>query len=409
MRHIQLHPLGGAAGDMFVACLLDAFPEHSEAAVAMAAELAGVDCQVVAHHDQTVAGRRFVVAAEPARQHGHAHWAQIRRRIANSTLPATVQEHAIGIFTALAEAEGQVHGCAADAVVFHEVGAADSIADIVAAASVIAAVAPATWSVGALPLGGGTVPTAHGVMPVPTPATAILLQGFLMVDDGIGGERVTPTGAAILRYLVGHGASTGGQTVAGGTLQRSGTGFGTRTLPGRSNCLRALVFATGSTGAGGHRNLAVISFEVDDQSGEDLATGVEHLRSLPGVHDVVQMPCFGKKSRMGIHVQVLTTPHAMTNVIEACFRETTTIGLRTHLVQGQALERHTATVATAEGDLPVKLVKRPAAGGSVTITAKTEADAVRKLDGHHQRARARQDAETAALAQEGRAAQEKDT
>ncbi len=402
MRHIQLHPLGGAAGDMFVACLLDAFPEHQEAALAMAEQLAGVACRLVPHRGDTLTGSRFLVEGKsspdhsgPA-HHGHTHWAQIRRRIASAALPTAVQEHAIGIFAALAEAEARVHGRPADEVVFHEVGAADSIADIVAAASVIAAVSPAMWSVGALPLGGGTVQTAHGVMPVPTPATALLLEGFAVADDGIGGERVTPTGAAILRYLV-HERSRSVQ----GTLQRSGTGFGTRTLPGRSNCLRALVFATDSQGQRGHRELAVISFEVDDQSGEDLAMGIDQLRHLPGVHDIVQMPCFGKKSRMGIHVQVLTTYESMTRVTEACFRETTTIGLRTHLVQGQALPRQMATMTLADDPVRVKLVERPADGGGVITTAKAEAEDVRKTAGHGRRARARQQAESAALTQIG--------
>ena len=395
MRHIQLHPLGGAAGDMFVACLLDTFPEHQEAAVAMAQQLAGVACRVLPHRDDTQTGSRFLVEAQPgSAQHGHVHWAQIRRRIASSALPAAVQDHAIGIFTALAEAEARVHGRPADEVVFHEVGAADSIADVIAAASVIAAIAPTVWSVGVLPLGGGTVQTAHGVMPVPTPATALLLDGFAMADDGIGGERVTPTGAAILRYLV-HGRD---QSVRG-TLQRSGTGFGTRTLPGRSNCLRALVFETDSFSQHGHRELGVISFEVDDQSGEDLAIGIEQIRRLPGVHDIVQIPCFGKKSRMGTHIQVLTSHECIMNVTEACFRETTTIGLRTHLVQGQALRRQTATVNLADEPVRVKLVERPAVGGGVITTAKAEAEDMRKTAGQGRRAKVRQQAEAAALMQ----------
>ena len=233
-------------------------------------------------------------------------------------------------------------------------------------------------------------------MPVPTPATALLLQGFAMADDGISGERVTPTGAAILRYLV-----AGRDHSLTGTLHRSGTGFGTQPLPGRSNCLRALVFATASHDQRGHRELGVISFEVDDQSGEELAMGIDHLRRLPGVHDIVQIPCFGKKSRMATHVQVLTTYESMVNVTEACFRETTTIGLRTQLVQGQALQRQTATVTVGDDPIRVKLVERPAHGGGVTTTAKAETEDVRKIAGQGRRARARQQAECAALRQIG--------
>ncbi len=399
MRHIQLHPLGGVAGDMAVACLLDAFPEHGEAAIAAAEQLSGAPCRLTPHADGVLTGCRFLVDARGGHvHHDHVHWSAIRRRLADSQLPGPVQQHAIGIFTVLAEAEGRVHGRHPDEVVFHEVGAADSIADIVAAASIVAAVSPASWSCLPLPLGGGTVQTAHGVMPVPTPATALLLEGFAIADDGIGGERVTPTGAAILRYLGCHTAAP-----LAGTLRRSGTGFGTRTLPGRSNCLRALVFEADEAEAIGHRDLAVVSFEVDDQSGEDLAIGLDRVRALAGVHDVVQIPCFGKKSRLGVHIQVLTTPSAMTYVVEACFRETTTIGLRTHLVQGQALARQSSQIDLAGQSVPVKAVMRPSEGGTIVMTAKAEANHVYGMAGHSERTRLRRDAEALALRQLGEA------
>jgi len=393
MRHIHLHPLGGVAGDMFVGCLFDAFREHREAAVEAAQTLAQASCRVVPHNDGTLTGCRFVVD-KAGHDHGHEHhhhtaWRDIRARLEDSALAPAVRAHAIGIFAVLAEAEGRVHGVPAEAVTFHEVGAVDSIADIVAAAAVIEAVAPARWSVAPLPLGGGTVRTAHGPMPVPAPATALLLEGFSMHDDGIAGERVTPTGAAILRYL---GCSAAAPV--GGTLRRSGYGFGTRRLPGISNCLRALVFeAEAVAAAPGHRELAVISFEVDDQSGEDLATGLEQLRAMPGVHDVVQMAAFGKKSRLAVHVQVLAAPEKLDDVVEACFRETTTIGLRTHLVEGRALTRRFSTVEVDGRAMTVKLVERPGEAGATLVTGKAEADHLRPVASHAARARLRQQAE----------------
>ncbi len=396
MRHIHLHPLGGAAGDMFVACLLDAFPEHRAAAVEAAEGLASVRCRLLPHGDGTLTGSRFVVDDAPHDHgHGHAHWRDIRARLEDSRLAPAVRAHAIGIFAVLAEAEGRVHGVPTDAVTFHEVGAADSIADIVAAAAVIAALAPARWSVASLPMGGGTVQTGHGTMPVPAPATALLLEGFAMHDDGITGERVTPTGAAILRYLECRAAP------ARGTLRRSGYGFGTRRLPGLSNCLRALVFeAEGAAAAPGHRELAVISFEVDDQSGEDLATGLDRLRALPGVHDVLQMAAFGKKSRLAVHVQVLAAPDALDAAIEACFRETTTIGLRTHLVEGRALARRFAAVEVDGQETTVKLVERPGEDGATVVTGKAEADHLRPVPSHAARTRLRQEAERLALSRD---------
>lgn len=399
MRHIHLHPLGGAAGDMFVACLLDAFPEHRPAVVEAAASLAHVGCRLLPHEDGTLTGSRFVVEDAPhAHDHGHshAHWRDIRARLQASPLAPAVRAHAIGIFAVLAEAEGRVHGVPADAVAFHEVGAADSIADIVATAVVIEAVGPARWSVASLPLGGGTVQTAHGIMPVPAPATALLLEGFAMHDDGIAGERVTPTGAAILRYLQ-CGAAPGR-----GTLRRSGYGFGTRRLPGLSNCLRALVFEEESADAtpGHHRELVVISFEVDDQSGEDLATGLDRLRGVPGVHDVLQMAAFGKKGRLATHVQVLAAPNALDATVAACFRETTTIGLRTHVVEGRALTRRFAAVEIDGQETTVKLVERPGEDGAVAVTGKAEADHLRPVASHAARMRLRQEAERLAVSRD---------
>ena len=384
---------------MFVACLLDAFPEHRAAAVEAAEALAHVGCRLLPHEDGTLTGSRFVVEDAPhthGHSHSHAHWRSIRARLEDFPLAPAVRAHAVGIFAVLAEAEGRIHGVPADAVTFHEVGAADSVADIVAAAAVIEAVGPARWSVAPLPLGGGTVQTAHGTMPVPAPATALLLEGFALHDDGIAGERVTPTGAAILRYL-----ECGAAAPARGTLRRSGYGFGTRRLPGLSNCLRALVFEDeGAAPAPGHRELAVISFEVDDQSGEDLATGLERLRALPGVHDVLQMAVFGKKGRLAVHIQVLAAPEVLDAAVAACFRETTTIGLRTHLVEGRALARRFAAVEIDGQEATVKLVDRPGEGGATVVTSKAEADHLRPVPSHAARMRLRQQAERLAVSRD---------
>lgn len=396
MRHIHLHPVGGVAGDMLAACLLGAFSEHREAVLAAATAVAGVTCRLVPHDDGTLTGWRFLVEAEH-HDYGHHHhtaWRDIRALLDASALPPDTKRHAIGIFAILADAEARVHGCPIDDVTFHEVGAIDSIADIVTAAALLDAIGPASWAIAPLPIGGGMVRTAHGSMPVPAPATALLLEGFEMHDDGVPGERVTPTGAAILRYL-----DCAATPQPPGVLRNSGYGFGTRTLPGLSNCLRALVFDTTAAKDTQHRELAVISFEVDDQSGEDLANGLDRVRATEGVHDIVQMPAFGKKSRLAVHVQVLTNPAALDATIDACFRETTTIGLRTHLVEGRALPRRFATVEVEGHPLSVKLVDRPMPDGGYIITGKAEADHFRPIPTQAARARLRRDAEHLAVEQ----------
>ena len=384
------------AGDMFIAAMLDAFSSLTAGAIQAAQTLAPVICTLRPHKDHVLAGAHFQVTEQhPTHQHdhgshGHTRWADIKAKIQDSALAEPVKAHALGIFGVLAEAEAKVHGIDPERVAFHEVGAADSIADIAAAAWLIDAIGPASWSVSPIPLGSGTVMTAHGRLPVPAPATALLLAGLPMHDDGIAGERVTPTGAAILRHL-GCGPKTGRLRMGS-----TGIGFGTRSLPGISNCLRVLVFERAEDGPASvpsmpHRDLLVVSFEVDDQSPEDLATGLDRLRARADIHDVLTMPAFGKKNRMAMHVQVLASAEAEEAVVAACFTQTTTIGLRTQIVAARALPRRVASIETATGAIRVKLVERP--GGT---TAKAELDDLAPAETHATRARLRREAEESA-------------
>ncbi len=433
---IHLDPLGGWSGDMFVAAMLDAFPEFWPAVRSAVASLdlgPDSDCRLLDHRDAALTGRRFLVAGDTregrhrtpdhvhgagrhdghdhdhhhhhAPEHDYAHrheaghraWAAIRNQLAASALDPKVRDHAIAIFGLLAQAEAQVHGVAEDAVTFHEVGAVDSIVDIVAASRLIVLAQATAWSAAPLPLGSGRIRTAHGILPVPAPATALLLSGLPTIDDGIAGERVTPTGAAVARHLLAGREPLNGRPRR---LTRTGTGFGARVLPGISNCLRVLTFEAladdGQDPASGefsHRELGVVNFEVDDQSAEDLAAGLDHVRAMPGVHDVIQSVVFGKKGRMATHVQVLAAPDRLDEVIAACFDETTTIGLRYHAVHGAALTRSFEEVEIEGHRLRVKAVRRP--GG--LLTAKTEASDVAPARGHASRLRLRREAEAAAL------------
>ena len=416
--HLHLDPVGGLAGDMFIASVLDAFPELEEGVVQAASGASGVRCEKIAYSDEVLAGSRFSVQQDESaariahehtgKHHSHSHWhhphddldrdhhppvhrdahatfAAIRERLDRAPLTRGVRDHAIGIFGLLADAEARVHAVNVDDVTFHEVGAADSIADIVGAAYLIDAL-DGSWSVSRLPLGGGQVRTAHGMLPVPAPATALLLEGFELWDDGVSGERVTPTGAAIVRYL-GCKPRFG----VAGRLGRTGIGFGTRTLPGISNILRILALDTEARRVHEHRELVVISFEVDDQSPEDLALGLDRVRGMPGVHDVLQMPAFAKKGRLATHVQVLARPDLRESVVEACFNETTTIGLRMHVVEGRALAREFVDVPVDGTEIRVKRVRRPDGH-----TSKAESDALKPHAGQAVRARLRRAAEAAA-------------
>ena len=389
--HVHLDAVGGMAGDMFLAAILDARPDLAEATVA-AMRAAGLpetwSVELVEHKDHALTGHRLSIGYEDKdKPHHHVSFAQIRTMIEAGPLAPGVRQRTVAIFRLLAEAEGAVHGIEADKVTFHEVGDWDSVADIVGAAFLIDALGATSWSVSALPLGSGRVKTAHGILPVPAPATARLLRGFETVDDGVPGERVTPTGAAILCHL--EPAQSGPRPAA--RLIADGSGFGTRTLAGIPNMVRALLFdgAPGETAT----EVAVIAFEVDDQSPEDLAVGLDILRGAEGVIDVLQAPAFGKKGRLVAAVQVLGRLEAVDAIADACFTETTTLGLRWHPSRRVVLERKLAHMEGAR----VKVVTRP--GGAPS--AKADMDDVRETPGGHvARAAARDAAQRRALEKE---------
>ena len=424
---VHVDPLGGWSGDMFVAACLDACPAlWPEVRAAIQALKLGpdADLSLEAHSDGVLTGRRFTVAAESAgadatlgqhdshshghfsapdherHRHGHRHgdgpnraWTDIRAFLKTAALDRSVAAHAIGIFALLAKAEAEVHGVGEEAVTFHEIGAVDSLVDIVAAALMIARLSATRWSAGPLPLGGGRVKTAHGLLPVPAPATALLMQGLPTIDDGIEGERVTPTGAAVARYLLDGGSA---RDDAPRTIRAVGTGFGARTLPGVSNCLRVLLFdeASISTSSILHEEVGVVEFEIDDQSPEDLSLGLDNLRALEGVLDVVQSAVFGKRGRVAVQVRILAAPRRLDEVIRACFLETTTIGLRHHLVRRALLTRFTDEVEVEGKRLRVKMAMRP----DGQATAKAEAVDVAAQAGRGARSALRSAGEAAALA-----------
>lgn len=368
--HIHLDLVGGISGDMFAGALLDCFPENF-AALESQIELAGfarlVKLACNPANDGTLTGTKFEVDAVPdADAHHHRHYSEIRKIIGGSNLTDGVKNGALAIFKVLAEAEASVHGHALEDVTFHEVGAWDSIADVIAAAYLIHQLGEeTTWSVSKLPLGSGQVETAHGRLPIPAPATSLLLKGFDFYDDGLEGERITPTGAAILNYL---NPGTGLDASAGRLIQ-SGYGFGSKKFPGISNVLRALVFDTGSAGTWSEDQVLQLEFEIDDQTGEELANALETLRGIEGVLDVLQMPAFGKKGRPVNAVRILAKAEVETSLVRRCFEETTTLGIRKRITNRSILDREEVSVQAEGAAYHVKIARRPSG-----ISAKVDMD-----------------------------------
>ncbi|MHA1152983.1 MAG: LarC family nickel insertion protein [Alphaproteobacteria bacterium] len=386
---VHLDAIGGVAGDMFAAALLDARPDlwpGCQRAIAAMALPAGVQASAVSHSDGVLTGSRFLVEgvakAGEAQDH-HVHWREIRGRLEAAELDAVVRESALGIFRLLAEAEAAVHGKAVEAVAFHEVGAYDSIVDIVSAAAIIAGLGPCRWSIGPVPRGRGTIRTAHGVLPVPAPATLELLQGFTLLDDGEDGERVTPTGAAILRYL----APSQSPDLVPRRLLGAGIGFGTRQLAARSNILRATLYGS-TAGALLADRVTVLRCEIDDQTAEDLAVAIDRLRAIEGVLDICQWAVLAKKGRLATALQVLTRPDAADRVVAAMLDETTTLGVR----RGEQPRSVVRREMRDAGGVRVKLAHLPHG-----VTAKAEIDDLAELGGASTRGARRAEAEEQAV------------
>lgn len=373
---IHLDPVGGIAGDMFVAALLDAFPDLVERVLADVARVLPPEAgraRLSEGASSAVRALRFRLdgphdghpghhhAQADDEGHDHGRYPDLVRRIDAAGLSPGTADEASAILEHLARAEAHIHGCALEEVHFHEIADWDSLMDVVAAGSIAAALPTAQWTVAALPRGGGLVQTQHGLLPVPAPATAELLAGFDWRDDGISGERVTPTGAAILRHLVRDPSGR-----ADGRLFTTGCGAGTRALPGMPNILRTLVFEPVLESAL-QDEVAVLSFDVDDMTGEEIATAADRLRAVAGVRDLAIAALSGKKGRPLQGFRLLVEPALLEQVKLRCFAETSTIGLRWHVEQRDLLARSSSE--TRDG-VRVKTVRRPGGG----MTSKPESD-----------------------------------
>jgi uncharacterized protein (TIGR00299 family) protein len=347
----MLDAVGGMAGDMFVSAMIDALPELRGRVLADAAAVLPEDVGMPRLEEGMSGGLRCLRfrLADAGHHHHHASaFTDMVARIEGAPLSAGTAVEAIAILRHLAEAEAAIHGVAVEAVHFHEIGDWDSLMDVVAAGSIAAALPDAGWAVSELPRGGGLVRTAHGLLPVPAPAAARLLTGFAWRDDGVSGERVTPTGAAILRHLVSAPTATG-------RLRAGGIGAGTRDLSGLPNILRVTVFDAADDG--GLEKIALLSFDIDDMTGEEIGTAADRLRSMAEVRDLVIQTALGKKGRPVQVFRLLLRPEDQAAVAAACFTETSTLGLRWHIETREVLPRRFETV---EG-VRTKIATRPKA------------------------------------------------
>lgn len=348
MKTLYLDCQAGISGDMTVAALLDlgvplAYLESELGKLHLPPDSYKLSSGPVKR--QGISALEFVVAAED--QHSHRHYSDIAEIISASRLSAKAKEFSSRIFRTLAEAEAKVHGVAVEEVHFHEVGAIDSIVDIVGTAICLDYLEIATVSVSSLPLCSGFVESAHGLLPLPAPATAELMKG-LPVHGNIGsGERVTPTGAAIVAALADSFGSPPDMKI-----EKIGNGAGGKDFPDIPNILRAFI-GTAASGAGSER-MVVTEANIDDSTPEVLGYALERLFA-EGAADVWFTPIQMKKSRPAVMLSILSTPEDVENFALIVFKETSAIGVRSYPVSRKILERRIEERQTPFGTVRYKV------------------------------------------------------
>lgn len=340
----------GISGDMTVGALLDLgvpLPFLKEELARLPIPLHGYALSAVETHRRGIRATKFgvqVIMDQP-----HRHYSDIAALIEESTLAAEVKLKAGSIFLRLAEAEAKVHGVELSRVHFHEVGALDSIIDIVGTALCLHYLEIAELYASALPLGSGYVETAHGRLPVPAPATAELLRGLPVHTELGAGERVTPTGAAILAALCsGFGAPPPF------TLGEVGSGAGDRDFPDTPNILRVMQGEKTAPLPGDQ--IRVLESHLDDMNPEILGFLMERLMAA-GALDVAFSPLQMKKNRPGVRITIVSPPILQEKLARMLLTETSAIGVRHYPATRLKLHRTVEERDTSLGRVQVKVIR----------------------------------------------------
>lgn len=281
----------------------------------------------------------------------HRHLGDIEEIIESSDLAPIVRERSVAVFRRLADAEARVHGEPVEQIHFHEVGALDAIVDIVGSVAGLGLLGVDQIYSSPVHIGRGTVECAHGVLPVPAPATAHLLQGVPVYGRDIDAELVTPTGAALLTTL-----ATGYGFAPPMRVDRIGYGAGTRILPS-PNLLRISIGEALGSGEGYEHDMAtVVETNIDDMNPE-LYEHVMKMLFARGALDVTLTPIQMKHNRPGVQLSILVTDERLEEIIETVFAETTAIGVRSYPTQRRKLARERLLVHTRYGTIGVKVAR----------------------------------------------------
>jgi len=334
----------GASGDMFLGALVDL----GVPLAALKRELAKL--QVSDFRLTRSRGARGGVSGTHLRvktpnDRGYRHWSYFERILGRSRLSAEVKSRSLALVRRLFEAEAEVHGETVERVHLHELGSLDTLVDVVGAVAGLDQLGVSEVVSSEVNVGGGFVETEHGRMTVPTPATALLLQGAPVFSDGEDFERTTPTGALLVT-----GLSTRFGAFPAMTLRKVGYGLGTKDpKDGRPNALRLVL---GERVQGGSETVLLVEATIDDMTPEQM--GYLQERLLEAALDAFLTPVIMKKNRPGVNVTVIARPEARERVSEILFTEGTTLGVRYHEARRETLERRFVSVATRYGKVRVK-------------------------------------------------------
>jgi hypothetical protein len=363
-----LDPFSGIAGDMTLGALigvgLDADWLRALPAV-LRLDGVRVDVREVLRGELVCWKVDFEIPPQP---HGR-HVSEIRRLVDRSGAPAAVRAKADAAFWAIATAEAEMHGVAPEQVHLHEVGAVDAILDVVGSIWGLTELGVEDVRCGALRVGDGTVKAAHGLLPVPAPATLKLLEGHAVRPGPDGaGELVTPTGAALVRVL------SSGPPPEEYIPRRSGFGAGTKDFPGRANALRVILADVASSAARDTERLVMLACDVDDMSPEYLSAVADRARAC-GALDVVLLPVVMKKGRQGTRIEILAAPADASRLEALILTETTTLGVRRSEVSRRALARREGEVDVLGHAVRIKFAALPDGGER----AKPEFDDIQRV------------------------------
>ena len=345
----------GAAGDMLTAALLELHPDPSEfvarlnrlgfPGVEITAEKS-VKCGISGTHVSVMVNH--IEEDEHLHDHPHDHhhgsMDEIRSIVSRLAVPTMVKLDIMAVFGEIAAAESRVHGVPVEQIHFHEVGSMDAIVDITAVCLLLQELKVDRVLASAVHVGSGTVRCAHGILPVPAPATAHILKDVPIYGGNIQGELCTPTGAALLKHFVENFGDLPTMRV-----QKIGYGMGKKDFP-RANCVRVLLGET----AGQKDGIWELSCNVDDMTGEEIGFALERLLEQ-GALDVFTMPIGMKKSRPGMILTVICREGEKEKLAELLFRYTTTLGVRETRCERKTLERRIVTEETAYGPIRKKI------------------------------------------------------